>query len=91
MFHDAQQSIKHLETTRDPPDQLVSIKERLIAEQGEVEDTDYVFDIPIELFAALGGIRYDHDIEGAGPEPWQVLIRTKDRSVPAKKKWWGWG
>lgn len=86
VFHDAQQSIKHLETTGDPPDQLVSIKERLFAEQGYVEDTDYVFDIPIELFAALGGIRYDHDIEGAGPEPWQVLIRTK-----AKKKWWPFG
>ena len=63
----------------------------MFTEQGQVEDTDYVFDIPIELFVALGGVRYDHDIEGAGPEPWQVLIRIKDESPPAKKKWWSRG
>jgi hypothetical protein len=25
------------------------------------------------LFAAHGGIRYDHDIPGAGPKPWEIL------------------
>jgi hypothetical protein len=88
VFHDAQQGIKHLETAGDLPSQLLPIKERLFAEQDQVKDTDHVFDIPIELFAALGGIRYDQDIEGAGPEPWQVLIRIKNKSAPAKKKWW---
>jgi len=87
VFHDPQQGSKHLETTGDLPDQLISIRERLFAKQDQADDADYVFDIPIELFAALGGIRYDQDIEGAGPEPWQVLIRT---TAPAKKKWWSW-
>jgi hypothetical protein len=87
VFHDAQQGIKHLETTGDLPAQLKSIKEGSFAEQDQAEDTDYVFDIPIQLFAALGGIRYDQDIEGAGPEPWQVLTRTPG---PGKKKWWSW-
>lgn len=91
VFHDAQQDIKHLETTGELPHQLVSIKERLFAEQDNVEDTDYVFDTPIELFVALGGIRYDEDIDGAEPEPWQVLNRIKNKSSPAKKKWWPFG
>ena len=76
VFHDAQQGIKHLETTGIIPEQLKPIQEKLFAEQGGSEDTDYIFDIPIELFAALGGIRYDRDIEGAGPEPWEILSRT---------------
>ena len=88
VFHDPEQGIKHLETTGDLPDQLLPIKERLFAKQDQLKDTDYVFDIPIELFAALDGIRYDQDIEGAGPEPWQVLIRIKNKSAPEKKKWW---
>jgi hypothetical protein len=90
VFHDPEQGTKHLETAGDLPGQLISIKERLFAEQDQVEDTDCVFDIPIELFAALGGIRYDQDIEGAGPNPWQVLIRIDNKSAPEKRKWWSW-
>ena len=82
VWHDAQQSPSHLETNGSVPDQLTPIQIRLIAEQDGVTDTDYIFDIPIELFVALGGIRYDADIPGAGPEPWQVLARRKKRS------WW---
>lgn len=74
-FHDAQQGIRHLETTGDLPSQLAPIQERLFAEQGDSEDVNYIFDIPIELFVELGGIRYDQDIPGAGPEPWHVLAR----------------
>jgi hypothetical protein len=71
----AKQGIKHLQTTGDLPEQMESIQERLFAAQEQRKDADYLFDIPIELFASLGGIRYDHDIEGAGPEPWQILAR----------------
>lgn len=81
VFHDAQQGIEHLEMEGELPEQLHPIRERLTAQQVGSHDTDYIFDIPIELFAALGGIRYDQDIEGAGPEPWQVLARIK-------KRWW---
>lgn len=88
VFHDAQQGIRHLETTGDPPHQLISIQERLLADQGRNTEGDCVFDIPIELFVALGGIRYDEDIEGAGPKPWQVLTRSRHTSAPTKSRWW---
>jgi hypothetical protein len=75
VFHDAQQGITHLETTGDLPDQMISIQKRLFAAQAEKVDADCIFDIPIELFASFGGVRYDHDLEGAGPDPWQILAR----------------
>jgi len=49
------------------------IRDRLFARQEDNEGVDFIFDIPIELFASLGGIRYDQDIPGAGPEPWEIL------------------
>lgn len=79
VFHDAQQGITHLETTGDSPDELRAIQERLFASQVDAEGTDYVFDIPVEIFVASGGVRYDQDIDGAGPQPWQVLVRMKAR------------
>jgi hypothetical protein len=68
----------HLKTTGDPPDQLQSIQKRLFAAQEVSGGVDYIFDIPIELFTSLGGIRYDRDIERAGPDRWQVLRRDKE-------------
>jgi hypothetical protein len=94
VFHDAQQGIKHLETRGDLPSTLQPIQERLFREQDTKSGADYVFDIAIELFAALGGIRYDQDIKGAGPKPWQVLTRIKEKSaksVTPRKKWWPFG
>jgi hypothetical protein len=75
VFHDVQQGIEHLETTGTLPDEFRAIRDRLFAQQEGCEDTDYVFDVAVELFAALGGIRYDHDIPGVNPEPWEVLAR----------------
>jgi len=86
VFHDSQQTIDHLETTGDLPSQFTTIKEGAFAKQELAKDADYVFEIPVELFVALGGLRYDQDIEGAGSEPWQVLTRID--SASAKKRWW---
>ena len=77
VFHDAQQEFKHLETSGTLPPQLQPIRDRLFAEQEGVDDVDFIFDIPIELFATLGGIRYDRDIPGAGPDPWEILSAEK--------------
>ena len=73
--HDAQQNITHLETTGDLPGEFGPIRERLSAEQDDVDDVDYIFDIPVELFVSLGGIRYDDGIEADDPEPWHILTR----------------
>jgi hypothetical protein len=91
VFHDAQQGITHLETAGDCPGQLSAIRERLLAEQGKSAHTDCVFDIPVELFTALGGIPYDEVLQGAGPKPWRVLARTKEMAARARKKWWPFG
>ncbi len=81
VFHDAEQGLTHLETEGTLPSQLTPIQDSMLAKQRDCEDTDYVFDIPIELFAALGGVRYDQDIDGADPEPWQVLNRVSQARV----------
>ena len=83
VFHDAQQGIKHLEKVGNTPEELKPIEEKLLTKQANGLDVDYVFNVPVELFVALGGIRYNEDIQGAGPEPWQVLTRSKQ-----KKSWW---
>jgi hypothetical protein len=83
VWHDAQQGRMHLEVSGTPPPELTPIRDRLTQEQAGDEGVDWIFDIPVELFAALGGIRYDADIPGSGPEPWQVLAR-----IPKKKRWW---
>ena len=77
VYHDAQRGIEHLEVTGNLPCEFQSIRDRLLAEQTGSDDTDFVFDIPIELFAARGGIRYDQDIPGAGEEPWEILSRQQ--------------
>ncbi len=77
IYHDAQQGIEHLEVTGILPREFQSIRDRLLAEQTGCEDTDFVFDIPIELFAARGGIEYNQQIPGAGREPWEILSRRR--------------
>lgn len=86
--HDAQHGIEHLETTGDLPSELAPIRERLFAQRAEDDGADFIFDIPVELFVALGGIRYDQDIPGAGPQPWEIL---KPIELPSSgKKRWSW-
>ena len=76
VWHDAQQGLDHLEVRGTPPPELRSIRDRLLGRQVGVTDTDFAFDVPIELFAALGGVRYDRAIPGAGTDPWEILERV---------------
>lgn len=76
VFHDAQQDLNHLEVSGTLPAEFKPIHDRMIAQQTGVDDPDYIFDVPVELFVACGGIRYDQDIEGAGPNPWEILERV---------------
>jgi hypothetical protein len=75
VFHDAQQGIDHLETNGSLPSELQPIHDRLFAQQEEDDGCDFIFDIPVELFVALGGIRYDHDVPGE--DTWEILERRE--------------
>jgi hypothetical protein len=92
VFHEPNQGIKHLETSGSLPAEIHRIRERLFSQQDEDrgDGADHVFDIPIELFAVLGGIRYDCDIAGAGPEPWEILDSHRSVSVMRWVSVWHW-
>lgn len=78
VYHDGSDDVMHLEIDGSPPAELAAIAEQgleLQLAEPEDSDVDFVFDIPIELFVILGGLRYDMDPEDAGPAPWQVLER----------------
>jgi hypothetical protein len=61
--HDAQISIEDLQTEGELPSAFAAIRDRLYAEQhtagGKDSDTDYFFDIPVELAMSFTGYRHD--------------------------------
>jgi hypothetical protein len=90
VVHDAQQGLDHLAVNGTPPAQFSEIKTRMSEKQSGAKDVDYTFDVPVELFEVEGGLRYDKDIPGAGPNAWQVLNRIRTGTKLAKKRWWSW-
>ena len=85
--HDAQSSIEHLQTEGELPSAFAAIRDRLSAEQrtagGKDSDTDYFFDIPVELAMSFSGYRHDAETKGLAADAFEVLEST--RSAPAKK------
>ena len=85
--HDAQRSIEHLQTEGELPSAFASIRDRLSAEQraagGEDSDTDYFFDIPVELAMSFSGYRHDAETRGVTTDAFEVLESA--RSAPTKK------
>ena len=67
----AQQGNTQIETKGILPSEFQDIRKKHFEEGGGRDDD--VFDIPVKLFVALGGIRYDCDIESVEPKPWEVL------------------
>jgi hypothetical protein len=61
--HQSDQGMYDLTVDGSPPESFEETKKRLLKEQeengGEAADVDYVFDVPLELAAALCG--YEHD------------------------------
>ncbi|MEI7594068.1 MAG: hypothetical protein WCK41_12735 [Actinomycetes bacterium] len=75
VFHDAQQSSNHLVTDGELPDGYTSILDAKLREQAdEGDDVDHIFDVPIDLFASLTGIRYDMDLPDSTGEDYETLI-----------------
>ncbi|MFO0958451.1 MAG: hypothetical protein U0800_13640 [Isosphaeraceae bacterium] len=84
VLHLAGKGTDHVEASGDLPAEYPSIRDARLLSKSEGEDeVDYAFDVPVDLFAACGGIRYDQDIPGAGPDPWEVLERRP------KRRWFG--
>ena len=80
IVHDCQQGAEHHDAQGELPPPFASIRDRLMAEQADRADADYVFDVPVEVAKALTGFRHDEDIAGAPAEPFERLV--------ARRKWW---
>lgn len=65
MVHDAQNNLRHLEYEGELPDSFDEIRQRNIALQDAVDETnqlsvDHYASIPSELFASITGFLYSH-------------------------------
>jgi hypothetical protein len=67
---------EHLEASGDLPPQYLDIRDRLLKAWRERHDSDYVFDVPVQLVKELGGFQYDEDIDVVDSDQFQVLQRT---------------
>lgn len=74
VFHDAQQSQSHLVTDGELPGCYNAIRDAKLREQTNDGDyVDHIFDVPIDLFARLTGIRYDMDLPNSTGEDYETL------------------
>ncbi len=63
----------HIETLGPVPDAYESILAQQKSLIGTDDHVDFLFDVPVNLFVALGGFRYDEDLPTDDPEPWEIL------------------
>lgn len=86
--YDCEKGRYNLDTTGRLPPVYEDIRTRLFAEQeadgGEESDTDYIFDVPVELAEHLTGYRHDGIIFEEGQPGFMALVST----APAEPKWW---
>lgn len=64
------------------PANFEEIRRCAVTKQEADDSVDFMFNVPIDLFIALGGIRYDSDPPIDSEKPWQQLIRTNIESNP---------
>ncbi len=84
VIHDSSYGLRHLDSSEKMPEEYYSIrKEKLSAQDIERDKVDHIFDIPVDLFVSLGGVRYDEYIDSANEQPWQTLER-----IPSNRWWW---
>jgi hypothetical protein len=58
VVHEAARDSTHLEVRGTPPPRFAAIRDELFAKQ-TLETCDYIFDIPVSVFADLTGFRHD--------------------------------
>lgn len=94
--HDAQKSMCHISPSGLLPDGFPAIETEFVEKQkqagGEMSDTDYIFEIPLQTAKSIVGFKHD----GSGPEdggfvvfentsPKAAAVSTPDGE---KKPWW---
>jgi len=86
VVHDSSKGLQHLEEHGELPDGYRAIREEKRSLQDkDDESVDHVFDVPVELFVQLGGVRYDADLESDEEQPWHSLVPIEE---PKRKRWW---
>jgi hypothetical protein len=89
--HDAQTSIEHLQTEGELPSAFLDIRDRLSAEQrtagGKDSDTDYFFDIPVELAMSFSGYRHEATTQTLAVDWFDVLESVQPPTT--KKSFFG--
>lgn len=74
VFHDAHQARAHLVTDGDLPAEYTSIRDDKLRKQADDgDDVDHIFDVAIDLFASLTGVRYDMDLPDSTGEDFETL------------------
>ncbi len=85
VIHDSDRGILDLETRGDVPRAYSEIRQQQLSlQQSDGEGVDHIFDVPINLFVRLGGVRYDQDVVSEDPRPWHTLVST----TVSKRRWW---
>lgn len=86
--HQGDRDIEHLEVKGEPPAAFAAIRDRLHAQQaaeGEKEEVDYIFEIPVELAFSIAGYRHDAEIPALGKDAFEILATTK---TTPERTWW---
>jgi hypothetical protein len=81
--HDSQHGIDHLETEGELPPVFTSIRDQMSARQLELDDADYIFDVPVRVAKSVTEFRYDESISDVSKEPFEILERPV-----RQKSWW---
>lgn len=87
--HDSEKGLRHLDISGDIPAEVAGIREDLLtqleANGGDASDTDYIFDVPVELAFNQTGYRHDRwKFDWGEPEFHEV----KPLSASASAPWW---
>jgi len=85
-LHDSEQGIDHLETEGELPPVFMGICDALVAKQkaqGDRPRVDYLFDIPIELAAAITGFHHDRGTTIGYPD-FELLELAVQPSLPTE-------
>ena len=84
VVHDSEKGHYHVEVHGQIPPVFASVRDPLKAAQdaagGDKSDTDFIYDVPIELARALTGFRHDQDISEVEGDAFHVLERVKKTS-----------